>query len=144
VLLLLCQGLGMTALMSQRQFLDQYSIFAQVPLLLAWAFGLASLQDWWRDRSPASEQRWPVALATAAAFILVLTAPLDLRSKYHGYQNDASLPVSELTLTYLYDHDAHPPAFLAALKSRYPTRAEFAAELNLFLSTPANRTADAP
>lgn len=144
VLMLLFQGLGMTALMSQRQFLDQYSIFAQVPLLLAWAFGLAALHDWWLRRAPAAEQRWPVALSTAAAFILVLTAPVDLRSKYHGYQEDAALPVSELTVTYLYDHDAHPPAYLAALRGRYPTRSEFAAELNFFLANPVNRTPGAP
>ncbi len=144
VLFLLVQGLGMTALMSQREFLAQYSLFAQVPLLLAWAFGLAALHEWWLRRAPASEQRWPVALATAAAFILVLTAPMDLRSKYNGYQEDSALPVNELTVTYLYDHDAHPAAYLAALKARYPTRNDFIAELNLFLANPANRTPDAP
>jgi hypothetical protein len=115
-----------------------------VPRLLAWAFGLAALHEWWLRRAPASEQRWPVALATAAAFILVLTAPMDLRSKYNGYQEDSALPVNELTVTYLYDHDAHPAAYLAALKARYPTRNDFIAELNLFLANPANRTPDAP
>jgi hypothetical protein len=52
--------------------------------------------------------------------------------------------VNELTVTYLYDHDAHPAAYLAALKARYPTRNDFIAELNLFLANPANRTPDAP
>lgn len=144
VFFLLVQGLGMTALMSQREFLAQYSIFAQVPLLLAWAIGLAALHERWLRCAPASEQRWPVALATTAAFILVLTAPLELRSKYRGYQKDAALPVNELTVTYLYDHDAHPPAYLAALKARYPTRDEFVSKLNQFLADPANRTSDAP
>lgn len=138
ILLLLVQGLGMMLLMSKRLFLHQYSAFVQVPFLLIWALSFAALQDRWLSRNPTAP-RWPVALATMATLFLVLTVPIALNPKYNGFQDDSALPVRDLTLTFLYDHDAHPPAYLAAMKKRYPTRAEFAAELNRFLSDPSHR-----
>ena len=139
ILLLLAQSLGMVFMMSKRLFLEQYSVFTQVPLLLIWALSLAALHDWWQTRGRPPAPRWPVALATTAAMALVLTVPVSLVPKYAHFQSDAEIPVRDFTITFLYDHDVHPPAYLAAMKQHYPTRAEFAAALNRFLSDPANR-----
>ncbi len=49
------------------------------------------------------------------------------------------IPVRDLTITFLYDHDAHSAAYLAAMKKHYPTRGEFSAELDKFLRNPANQ-----
>ena len=137
--LFLAQGLGMVVMMSKRQFTDQYTIFAQVPLLMVWPIGLAALLDWWRDRAPIIEQYWPVALVASSAMILVLSMPLALASKYYSYQDDATLPVNDLTVTFLYDHEAHPPAYLEAMRRQYTTRKDFVQALDLYLRDPANR-----
>ncbi|MBI2513687.1 MAG: phospholipid carrier-dependent glycosyltransferase [Opitutae bacterium] len=133
------QSLGMMWLMSKRQYFNQYSIFVEVPLALTWCFGLAALQEWWQHRSEASERRWPAALVLTAAFILILTMPLKLIPKYRSNQDDAALPVPDLTITFLYDHDVHPAAYLAAMKARYPSRPDFVQALNRFLADPSNR-----
>ena len=138
-LLLLAQGIGMVVMMSKRQFTDQYGIFAHVPLLVIWPIGLAGLDEWWRNRVSPGEQNWPVALVASGAIILVAAMPLALAPKYNRFQNDASLPVSDLTVTFLYDHAAHPQAYLDAMKRHYPTRREFVEALDLFLLNPANR-----
>ncbi|MBA4135782.1 MAG: hypothetical protein C0518_00535 [Opitutus sp.] len=136
--LLLLQGLGMVFLLSKRQFLEQYSVFAQIPLLMIWALGFFALECRENDRR-GPRPKWPMALAATGATLLVITLPVALVPKYSQFQPDAEVPVRGLTITFLYDHDAHPPAYLTAMKQRYPTREEFAAELNKFLSDPANR-----
>jgi len=138
-LLFFAQSIGMIWMMSKRQYFSQYSIFVEVPLALTWCFGLAALQEWWQRRANETERRWPAAIAVTAAFILMLTMPLDLAAKYIGYQDDASVPVSDFTITFLYDHDAHPEAYRAAMKARYPTRPEFVQALSRYLADPAHR-----
>lgn len=133
------QAAALVFILSKRLFFDQYSIFAQVPLLLCWPISLAALQQWWRERGPAPAQLWPQALALVAALALVLAFPFELRAKYRQYHDDGSLPVNDLTVTFFYDHDVHPPQFLAALKQRYPTREDFRAAIDTFLNNPANR-----
>lgn len=137
--LLMAQGIGMAVLLSKRQFLAQYIVFAQLPFLAIWPIALAALHDRWQATAPASEQRWPVALAISAALTLSISGLLELRPKYRNYQDDKAIPVRDLTVTFLYDNDAHPPAYLAAMKARYPSRQEFTAALNSYLSAPANR-----
>lgn len=137
--LMLAQSIGMAVLLSKRQYLEQYNVFTQLPLLTIWPVALAALHDRWKFAAPAGEQRWPVALAISAALVLSLSGLLELRPKYLNYQDDAAIPVREFTITFLYDHDAHPPAYLSAMKARYPTRREFAAALNSYLSVPAHR-----
>lgn len=139
VVLLFAQAGGMSLLLSKRQFTEQYSVFVQVPLLLIWPIALAALQAWWRAHTPVSEHKWPEVLTVGAALLLVLIHPLELRFKYDDYQDDAMVPVSDLTVTFLYDHDAHPAAFVAAMQARYPDRQAFAAELDRYLRDPAHR-----
>lgn len=132
-------AIGMVVLLSKRQFLNQYPVFVEVPLMLTWSFGLAAMYAWWRDQADAGELRWPVSVAMTAAVILSLSGSLKLRSTYLANQDDRSVPVRDLTITFLYDHDAHPAAYLSAMRQRYPTRTQFAEELNRFLADPANR-----
>lgn len=138
-ILLFVQGTGMIVLVSKRGFLPQFSVFLEVPLLLAWCVGLTALHDWWCRSQPAAETRWPVTLTIVAAFILMLTLPLRLAPKYRSYGGDDGTAPGALTVTYLYEHDAHPPAYLAAMKARYPDRAAFEAALSRFLADPAHR-----
>ncbi len=139
VALLFAQASGMALLLSKRQFLEQYSVFVQVPLLLSWPVALAALQTWWQARTPVREHKWPVVLATGVAILLVLIHPLELRFKYDDYQDDAMVPVRDLTVTFLYDHDAHPAAFIAAMKARHPDRQAFTIELDHYLNDPTHR-----
>lgn len=139
VFLLWFQGAGMTLLVSRRGFMPQFNIFLEVPLLLGWCVGLTALHACWCRTQPAAEQRWPAVLVIAAAFILTLTMPLRLAPKYQSYRGDDGRQPNGLTLTFLYDHDAHPPAYLAAMKARYPNRAAFEAALERLLADPANQ-----
>lgn len=139
VLLLLIQGLGMILTMSKRQFLEQYSVFVQVPLLLIWPLSAAALQAWWRQRYRQPEPRWPFAVGATTALFLGLTMPLALIPKYSGFQNDAERPVRDFTITFFYDHDVHPQPYREAMKKHFPTRQQFAETLNRYLEEPAQR-----
>lgn len=138
IALLFTQSIGMVLLASKRGFLPQFGLYLEVPLLLSWCVGLTALHDWWCKTQPESEQRWPAALAIVAAFILTLTVPLRLQPKYQSYGSDYGPAPNGMTTTFLYDHDAHPPAYLAAMKARYPNRAAFEAALNRYLNDPAS------
>ena len=138
LILLLIQAIAFAFVLSQHQFLDQYSIFTQVPLLLLWPIGLAALSGQPAAQGGGALLGWPAALATTAAFIISLTVTFQLGPKYRNFQDDRDLPVRELTITFLYDHAEHPPAYLNAMKQRYPTRADFRVALDRYLegSTP--------
>lgn len=137
-ILLFVQAIGMILLVSRRGFMPQFNVFLEVPLLLAWCVGLSALHDYWCDTRPPAERRWPAVLVIAASFILALTMPLRLAPKYESYQGDDGRRPNGLTVTFLYEHDAHPPAYLAAMKARYPNRAAFEAALDRFLSDPTH------
>ena len=82
---------------------------------------------------------WTVPLALAAALIFALTIHARLKPKYFFYHDDLTLPVNDLTLTFLFDHDAHPPAYQQIMHDHYGSREEFAKTLQRYLSDPANR-----
>jgi hypothetical protein len=138
ILLLIAGAFGLTLLMCRRFFADQYTIFFQVPLLLALSLSLSALGLWWRRRLAAGVP-WTVPLVLIAAFVLTLTIHFRLKSKYPLYQDAVPMPVNELTLTFMFDHDAHPGAYLEIMKSRYGNREQFARILDAYLANPANR-----
>lgn len=137
--LMLTGAFGMAVLMSKRGFFDQYTIFLQVPLLLAGAVASGALLDWWQARAAVADQRWPGTLALTGALTLALIVPAPLAPKFYYFQTDDAVPVSELTITLIYDHDVHPRLYLEAMKHHYPTREDFARAINLHLATPENR-----
>ncbi|MDP2137331.1 MAG: hypothetical protein Q8J74_05710, partial [Candidatus Didemnitutus sp.] len=74
-----------------------------------------------------------------AALALTLTVYARLKPKYAHYQDDVTLPVREHTLTFIFDHDAHPATYLQIMRDRYGSRKEFAATLEAFLADSAPR-----
>lgn len=138
-LMLITSSLGMIFMMSKRSYLEQYSLFTQLPLLLIFALYFANLPGWLEGSQPAKAKGWPLTLAMVSALYFVLTISVPLLHKYNGFQSDAAIPVRDLTITFLYDHDAHPRAYLEVMRKRYPTRAVFETKLNQFLNNPANR-----
>ena len=69
----------------------------------------------------------------------MLTVYPRLQRKYTTYQNDATLPVNDLSLTFLFDHDAHTLAYRKIMQEHYGGREQFAQTLERFLADPANR-----
>ncbi len=49
------------------------------------------------------------------------------------------LPVSELTVTFMFDHDAHTSAYHEIMRKHCNSRQEFVRALNAYLADPANR-----
>ena len=140
IALLAVVAFAITLLMSRRYFTPQYSIFPQVPLLLVLSFSLAVfLGHWRRQPQPAGGSHWAVPLILTAAFALMLAGFFRIQRKYTNYQDDAALPVNHLTLTFLFDHDVHPPAYLKVMKDHYGDREQFAKALQQYLADPANR-----
>jgi len=138
--LLLAGALGMTLVMSRRHFTIHYSIFPQVPLLLVWALALGGLADWWRTRQPDQRRaRWALPAVALLVFAVVLTAYPRLEFNYQRYQTDEALPVRELTLIFLFDHDAHTATYLKIMRDHYGTREQFARTLDAYLADPSNR-----
>lgn len=136
--LLLAQGLGLAVLFGGRQGLELSGWAFHAPLLLVWPIALASLHPWWQARAPASEHKWPVVLTAGASFLMVLIQPIGLRFKLGGQPNPAMPPLDVRAITALYDQPTYPREFLAGMKSRYPTRAAFTAELERFLAATAH------
>jgi len=139
ICLLLIGSLGLTLLLCRRYFADQYSIFLHVPLLLAVVFSVSGFGMWWRQSHPVTGAHWTRPLVLAAAIVIALTIYPRLEPKYTLYRDDVSLPVSDLTLTFIFDHDAHPQAYLQIMKEHYGTRAAFTKTLDQYLANPANR-----
>ncbi len=137
--LLLVTGMGMALLLSKRHFYAQYGIFPQVPLVLACTLSLYGLSLRRATGDPAGGPHWTAPLVITVAFLLMFQAWFDTRFKYNFYQDDANLPVSPLTLTFIFDHDAHIPAYRQIMRDRYGTREEFARILDQYLADPANR-----
>ena len=140
IALLLAGALGMTLVMSQRHFTMHYSIFAQIPLLLAWPLCLYKLSDWMHAYFPEKRSfQWILPAAASLAFAVVLTAYPRLQFKYERYQIDATLPVNNFTLTFLFDHDVHPAAYLKIMRDHYGDREQFARTLDAYLADSDNR-----
>ena len=78
-------------------------------------------------------------MAAGIAFALVLTAYPRLQYKYERYQSDATLPVNDLTLTFLFDHDIHTATYLKIMREHYGNREQFARALDQYLADPAHR-----
>ncbi len=136
--LLLAAALGLTYLMSKRHFSHQYSVFPEVPLLLVWTLGFHALVLGWRSRRPV-QAAWTGLLVCLASLALVLTVHRRVQPRYYFYQDDVSLPVNHLTLTFLFDHDAHAAAYLKIMRDHYGSREEFARVLEKYLADPAHR-----
>lgn len=139
IALLWTGAVGMALVMSKRHHLAQYDIFAQVPLLLVLSLSLSALGTWWLELRQATTSHWAVPVIITASFVLMLTVWFRLQPMYEGYQNDAGLPVNGLTLTFLYDHDAHTTTYLEIMKTHYGDREQFATRLGSYLADPANR-----
>ena len=139
IFILLAGAMSLTLLMSQRNFADQYSIFLQVPLLLALALSVAGFSAQWRQRHPTAGVHWSTPLVLAATITFAITIYARLEPKFTSYQYDASLPVNDLAITFIFDHDAHPQAYLRAMKDHYHSRANFAKILNEYLADQTNR-----
>lgn len=140
ILLLVATGAGFVLLLSRRYYTPHYSIFPEIPLLLAGVIATSALLSAWRLRRPESPGRpWVAALLTAGCVGFLLTGSARLKPKYLVYQDDASLPVSEFTLTFMFDHDAHTRPYLAVMKQHYGTREDFARALARYLDDPAHR-----
>ena len=137
IVLLLVNGLGMALLLSRREFLDQFGVFVQVPLLLIWPLALFGLGLW--PAHPRQPVHWGVPVALTAAVVILLTVYFRVQPRYESFQADAPLPVNDLTLTFIFDHDAHPQQYRDIMTSHYGNRQQFAHALDLYLAEPANR-----
>lgn len=137
--LLWAGAVGMALVMSQRHYAAQYEIFSQVPLLLVLALSLFALGAAWQKQHPANPRHWLVPIILTASCLLVLTSHVRLHPTYTNYQNDAGLPVNDFTLTFLFDHDDHPAAYVKIMQDHYGDRKQFAAALERYLADPANR-----
>ena len=139
MILLLAGALSMTLMLSKRHFSAQYSVFPQVPFLLVLSVGLFALGSWWSRQCQVRYRPWAMPAIIVVAFAFALTVYPRVYHKYTNYQSDSTLPVSDLTLTFIFDHDTHTQAYLQAMKDHYGTRDQFAETLKYFLADPANR-----
>jgi len=140
ITLVLLGAFGIALVMSNRHFTLHYSIFPQVPLLLVWALSLSGLSNCILNRNKSTPAiKWGHSAVAFLAFTFVLTAYPPLKQRYQNYQNDATLPVNDLTLTFLFDHDAHTATYLQIMRDHYGNRDEFKKLLEQFLNDPQNR-----
>lgn len=137
--LLFAGGVGLTLLLSKRHFLAQYSLFAQAPFLLVWTLSLHQLAGWAEHGLGLWRRRLALVVAVGAVAAFLLTAHRRTQHKYENYQNDAMLPLKDLSLTFLFDHDAHTAAYLRIMREHYGDRKQFARTLDHYLADPANR-----
>ena len=136
--LLWVNAVVMAWLLAYRGFQDQFSLFVQVPLVLVWPLSLHALGLWRSGNSPG-EAHWATPLLITASAVLLFTAVFRLEPKLRSAQTETLPPVSELTLTFLYDHDAHPARYREIMHQHYETREKFSVALAQFLANPANR-----
>ena len=138
--LLLAVAYGMVILMSRRQFFHHYSIFPTVPLVLVCSLGAFGLKTWWQAQ-PVPEQGgpWIGPLFFTAAFAIMIASFFQVQGTYAHNQDDADLPVRDLTLTFLFDHDVHTRAYLHTMEQHYGNREQFARALDRYLADPSNR-----
>jgi len=136
--LLWLDALILPAILAHSYFQEPFSVFAQVPLGMVIVLGLFELGVWRADASSRTGH-WAVPLIMTATTVLVLTVSLRVEAKQRVYRTETDPPVSNLTLTFLYDHDAHPERYREIMHQHYETREKFSAALAQFLANPANR-----
>lgn len=129
-------GIFSLYLMSRGYFTDQYSIFAQVPLLISCALGFSAMRRSWSPPDADPGSHWLSAPVLTTAFILGLTVYLKLQPKHNFFQDDASLPINEFTLTFIYDHDAHPDRYVQIMQDHYQSRGDFRKHLMRYIESP--------
>lgn len=134
--LLVGVGIGFVLVLSRRHFSDQYSIFAQVPLLLALPLAFSGLLRPGTGTCASGDRHWLIVPALVAAFVLCLGVYIRLQPKHYYFQDDIRLPVSELTLTFLFDHDAHPARYRQLMQDHYQDRVGFRRHLDHYLEDP--------
>lgn len=139
IALLFVSALGMILLMCRGNFLTPYSLYVQVPLLLLLSLSLGALARCRPDPSAAPDGNWPGPVIITAALVLVLTVYLRLQPKYAIFQDDAGRPVNDMTVTFLYEHSAHPRDYLKAMADHYGNRQHFTEALERYLDDPAHR-----
>lgn len=135
--LLCATALGVVAILSKRHFTIHYEIYYLTPLYLAGTLALWALLKNLGSYRLCIRPLLPVALI--AANVLLAFSRTRIQQHYAVYQDDAQLPVNELTLTLLFDHDAKPHAYLDIMAAHYGDRAGFRRAIDAFLADPANR-----
>ena len=132
-------GMGMIIIMSKRHFTPHYAVFFHVPFILAGALSLYAWAEWFRQKySTWHLSQYAMPLLTIIAFIVTLTVSPRLQHIYNIYQNDATLPVNEFTLTFLYDHDSHTSEYLKIMEDHYKDRNDFRLMLERYISETKN------
>jgi len=138
--LLLGVAVSMLLVLSKRHFTIHYSIFCLAPMGLSLALALAALSTSLCQRHPASLcARWVGPAVALLCFALVLTARPRAQQYYANYQDDAQMPVSELTLTLIFDHDSLTKAYLKTMAEHYGDRSHFRAAINRYLDDVSHR-----
>lgn len=140
VVLLLANGFALLLLLSRQGFLESAGVFLQLPLLWLLALASAALGIWRTPERTEEGVHWAVPVVLAASLVFLLTSPFRLAPKYPSAPATAQpLPVDDLTLTYLFDHTAHPERYRQLMWDRYGSRENFAQALERFLANPAYR-----
>ena len=137
VSLLLAVGFGLTLLMSKRYYLHQYNVFSHGALWMAVALCVQAL---WQAKASSLAKPLRVAVVSLLAIagaVHVATGPARAQDFYLRYQDD-SQPDNMFTRIFLFDHDAHPPAYTTIMREHYQTKEGFAAALKAYLETPEN------
>lgn len=132
--LLLLGALAHTWQLAHGRFTESASVGIQVPLLLVCAIAILAGGPWLHRMG---QRPWLTPVILVAATILLVTAPLRLHVKSPPTRLDDNSTVSGHTVTYLYEHHAHPLAFRRMMLERYRDRIEFERALDLYLANPA-------
>ena len=82
---------------------------------------------------------WAAPAVIAGATVLLATQVSAWRRKQGPTVRRTKPPLTPLTLTFLYDHDAHPLRYRQIMQEHYPTREQFTDALERYLADPAHR-----
>lgn len=134
--LLLAGTLGHLWQLAHVRYVDSASVAVQVPLLLLCSLALLALGPW---PHRADRHAWMAPLILVASLVLLATVPWRLRVKSPQATAEDNPAVSGHTVTHLFDHHAHPPAFRQMMRHHYGDRTGFAQALGQYLADPAHR-----
>lgn len=134
--LLLAGALGHLWQLAHVRYVESASVAVQVPLLLLCALALLALGPW---PHRADRHAWMAPLILVASLVLLATVPWRLRVKSPPVAADDNPVVSGHTVTLLFDHHAHPPAFRQMMRHHYGDRAGFEHALGRYLADPGHR-----
>ena len=136
VALLCATAFGLVALLSKRHFMIHYEIYYLMPLFLASALALGAGFEQLAARRP-----WASGLVPATALVatgVILFGQPRAQHFYANYQDDAKFPLNDLTVTFLFDHEAKTRAYLDLMARHYGDREGFRRAVDRFLADPAN------